>query len=136
MTLEEKSYIYGILAADGNLYLQSRNRGRFSLELNIKDKDIIEKINDIIPFGKISYRKRITNFGYNSVICYTNYRYDFRKEIISMGYPIFNKTTLIAPPIVEYDENAFWRGFLTEMAHMELLKTTSLLLLLQPRANA
>lgn len=46
MTLEEKSYIYGLLLTDGSIEIRNYNSytGTVRLELNYKDKDIIEKL--------------------------------------------------------------------------------------------
>ena len=35
------SYLYGFLQADGNLYEQSRNRGKLSIEISKRDENII-----------------------------------------------------------------------------------------------
>lgn len=53
-----ESYIYGLLITDGCLSLESRNRGRISLEVNIRDKDIIDKLYNVIPNSKILTRSR------------------------------------------------------------------------------
>lgn len=43
----QESYIYGLILADGNLYFKNDknrkkdNRGRVTLEVNSKDKDIL-----------------------------------------------------------------------------------------------
>ena len=46
MTLEEKSYIYGLLLTDGSIDIKNYNSytGTVRLELSYKDKDIIEKL--------------------------------------------------------------------------------------------
>ena len=46
MTLEEKSYIYGLFLTDGSIDIKDYNSytGTIRLELNYKDKDIIEKL--------------------------------------------------------------------------------------------
>lgn len=113
MTLEEKSYIYGLLLTDGSIDIKNYNSytGTVRLELNYKDKDIIEKLYQIIPYSSIRERTRTTNFSqeYHSII-FSNSRKDFINELINMGFPIKNKTINARPPICEYDINAFWRG--------------------------
>lgn len=111
MNTQEKSYIYGLLGTDGNLYLQDRNRGRITLEVNIKDKDIVEKLYNSIPQSSIKTRTRDTNFKdkYES-ISFINYQLDFRTELINFGYPTVDKTNTISIPKQDYSERDFWRG--------------------------
>lgn len=108
---KEESYIYGLLITDGSLYLQSRNRGRVSLEVNIKDEEILNKLCKYIPNSNIKQRIRNTNFKQNyATKIFYNYRRDFRDKLLSWGYPILNKTLNACPPKVEYSEFDFWRG--------------------------
>ena len=108
---KNESYIYGLLITDGNLSLSSRNRGRIRLEVSEKDKDIVNKLMNIIPNSKKTKRIRNTNFKnkYSTVI-FSNYRKEFRDKIIKQGFPIFDKTSLAAPPKEKYIESDFWRG--------------------------
>ena len=111
MNIQEKSYIFGLLGTDGNLCLQDRNRGKITLEVNSKDRDICEKLFKIIPNSKISERTRNTNFkdNYTSTV-FANHQLAIRQELIDFGYPIKDKTNLISIPIQEYSEKDFWRG--------------------------
>ena len=108
---ENDSYIYGLLITDGNLSLLERNRGKVSLEVNSKDRDIIEKLFKIIPNSSISERTRDTNFKENYKTCsFTNTRLDFRKQLIEWGFPTENKTLEANIPKVKFSELDFWRG--------------------------
>lgn len=113
MNLETKSYVFGILITDGNMYIsKENNKGKVRLELNIKDKDLIEKLKQVIPYySSITYRQRDTNFkdNYESVIL-TISRLEFRKELIEFGYPLENKTDNASTPVKSYSEKDFWRG--------------------------
>ena len=105
------SYIYGLPITDGNMYLTTRNRGKVTLEVSIRNEDIVQKLFNVIPNSIISERTRDTNFksGYKTKI-FSNHRKEFRDELISCGYPITNKTLNASIPDVEYDEYSFWRG--------------------------
>lgn len=108
---EIESYIFGLLLTDGNLYLDSRSRGKVSLEVNIIDEDIIDKLCTIIPNSKKLYRKRTTNYKENvSCVRFYNCRKEFRDKLIIQGFPIKNKTINADIPTCVYNENAFWRG--------------------------
>lgn len=111
MTLEEKSYIFGLLGTDGSLYLTTQNRGKVTLEVNIKDKDICEKLFHIIPNSSLSERTRDTNFKdkYRSVT-FSNHQLSFRQEMIDFGFPVEDKTNNISVPSQKYSERDFWRG--------------------------
>lgn len=115
ITLEEKSYIYGLLITDGtiNIVNPEAYTGQVKLELNKRDEDIIDKLCSIVPYSVKHERTRNTNFlsNYHSV-SFNVYRQYFIKDLIDFGFPIENKTENAKPPIVEYDENAFWRGVL------------------------
>jgi len=63
---ETLSYIIGFLHADGHLYETTRNRGRLSIELAYRDKEILFKINSIFKNrGNIRDRIRDTNYKKN-----------------------------------------------------------------------
>lgn len=115
----QESYIYGLLLADGNIYLShddkrpNDNRGRVSLELNERDKDIILKLFQLVPNSRIRERTRDTNFKKNYTTCsFVNSRLEFRTWLFECGFPKENKTFDAAPPKVNYVEKDFWRGFI------------------------
>lgn len=113
LTLEEKSYIYGLLLADGSFKLSNKrtHSGTVMLEVQEADMDIINKLVELIPYSTKGQRNRDTNFktSYNSV-SFRNSRSSFIRMLIDFGMPTQNKTINACPPIYEYDENAFWRG--------------------------
>lgn len=111
MTNRNLSYIYGLFITDGWIGKRDGTPISINLEVSIKDKDIVEKLHEIIPCSSIIYRKRDTNFkkGAESVI-FGYYRQDLCLKLIKMGFPFEDKTNLARPPIVPYDRNCFWRG--------------------------
>lgn len=115
ITLEEKSYIYGLLITDGSMNISNIESysGNIQLEVSAKDRDIVDKLCNIVPYSTKRERTRNTNFSnnYHSVSFNISRQY-FIKELIDFGFPIENKTDNTRPPIVEYDKNAFWRGVL------------------------
>ena len=105
---EEDAYLYGLLLTDGHCYLQSRNRGRISLELI--DKDIIDKIDERYE-GNTSSRTRDTNFKKNvSTFTWRNSKIEFRNELSTYGFPSGNKQYLQDVPKVDFNQKGFWRG--------------------------
>ena len=111
MLNETYSYIYGLIITDGSIYLTTRNRGRIQIELKYNDKDILEKIQKIIPNCHMTERYRNTNFKQNShTVILSNYQKQFRDNLINYGIPTNLKSINARPPIVPYDTTAFWRG--------------------------
>lgn len=111
MTIEEQSYVYGLLGKDGSLYLQDRNRGRVTLEVSERDADIVEKLCLLIPNSTISRRERSTNFSeYYKTNAFCNYHIEFREWLIALGYPTEDKSNRFTVPKGEYSERDFWRG--------------------------
>ena len=108
---KQESYIYGLLITDGSMYLDSRNRGKVTLEVTEKDRDIVEKLVTIVPNSYIHKRERDTNFkkNYKSVI-FANYQLEFRQFLIECGFPAIEKTIKAASLTVDYDQFSFWRG--------------------------
>lgn len=115
MTLEEKSYIYGLLLADGNMHLKNSSTftGQIQLEINEEDEDIVDKLCRLIPYATKNKRVRDTNFkkDYHSVKFRIS-RQEFIKEMVDFGFAVDNKSYNARPPIQEYDTHAFWRGFM------------------------
>ena len=109
---EVDSYIYGLLITDGNLNLRTRNRGKVTLEVSIKDSDIVEKLYSVIPGSNpIRERTRTTNFSESYVSkIFSNTKLEFRQKLINQGFPIKNKTLYANTPKVPYKKYDFWRG--------------------------
>lgn len=127
MTLEQKSYVFGLLLTDGTLHLKNEKTysGQVSLELSEKDEDIVDKLCEVIPNSTKTKRSRNTNFKqeYNSVK-FSNSRQIFIKELIEFGFPTESKTINARPPIVEYDKDAFWRGVIDGDGSVGIRKTS------------
>lgn len=110
----EQSYYIGFAQTDGHLSQNTRNRGRFSIELGIKDLDIIHKLADITPANyNISQRTRDTNFSkkYHSVV-FTVCDLTFRTFLNDNGVPYGKKSEIIELPPVKFSELDYWRGII------------------------
>lgn len=96
------SYIIGLAQTDGSLQKRSRGRGCFSIRLNERDSDIIEKISKYIKCNyTISHFEQASNFlDYKAKmvsirICDKN----FRGFINDCGVPYGKKSFVIKPPL-------------------------------------
>lgn len=109
------SYLFGFVQTDGHYSIQSRNRGRISIELSERDKDILFKIESILPVScTISTRTRTTNFKSSLTTFTLNiFDYDFRMMLEGFGLTSGKKSSSIKPPdfnahnLIERD---YWRG--------------------------
>ena len=93
------SYILGFLHGDGSYYEQTRNRGRISIELSYKDKDILDKFEEILSEIGVKVgrgeRVRDTTFKKNYRTSQLNiYDWEFRKFI---KVPVGKKPSIIDP---------------------------------------
>lgn len=98
------SYMIGIFQTDGSMSLYERNRGKFQLELSLKDEDIIYKLKNIIPYKSlIKKRKRLTSIKEhkynNETISLCVYDLNFRNELLNWGIPYGKKSKIIKPPL-------------------------------------
>jgi len=97
LSLEQTSYLIGFLHSDGHLYETTRNRGKVSIELNIKDIDILYKIQSLIG-GKIKERKRTTNFGYNHSCILEIHSLEIRNFLKKKGLMVGKKSDIVSIP--------------------------------------
>lgn len=100
LTLEEKSYIIGLFQGDSSLYLNTRNRGKLTYEIALRDKDIIFKLQKLLSKHVnvfIHQRNRNTNFKNNvDTLSLTIYNLEFRKEL-NKYIPYGKKDNIIKP---------------------------------------
>ena len=101
----DTSYLIGFFQTDGNLYKDKRgkNKGRASIEIAHKDIDILEKLQQIIPYySSIRDRKRdivMKGKTYHHHSASLNvYNKEFRQFINENGVPYGKKSKIIKPP--------------------------------------
>lgn len=103
--------MFGLFQVDGHLSKDTRNRGKFSIEMKSSDSMILLELQEHIPYhSKISYRERTTNFGHINTAILQIYSREFRDEINMLGIPYGKKSSIIAPPNTEYSIIDYYRG--------------------------
>lgn len=114
--------MFGFFQADGHLSQDTRDRGKFRIELGKRDEHILHDFQKLIPeYSSITYRTRDTNFkdDYESCIL-TIYDLSFRDLLCSMGVPYGAKSELIKPPINSYSRIDYIRGLIDGNGSMGL----------------
>ena len=119
------SYVYGLLQTDGNLSESSRNRGRFTIELAIRDQDILEKLQEGLEVNSYLYeRTRKTNFSESSTTLKLSiFDWEFRKQLKSYGFPIGKKDQIVEPPKETFIEVDYIRGLIDGDGSLGLTST-------------
>lgn len=110
----EHSYFFGFIQADGTLRASSRNRGYLEIELNKKDREILEFFRKLFPFcPPIKTRVRDTNFKKNYKSCSLRiFQKEFRKELLELGFSPGKKFLNIFPPKCSFSERDYIRGLI------------------------
>lgn len=115
LTDPHHSYFFGFVQGDGHLYRQKGhpNKGRLSVELSVRDQDILFRFKDMFPDSSIRYRERDTNFR-DDYVCaiWTLCGQAFREEIELLGLPVGSKSLIIEPPKTEHCPIDYWRGII------------------------
>jgi hypothetical protein len=114
LTRADHAYLFGFVQCDGHLTESTRNRGRLSVELSIRDVALLERFRELVPYpSSITTRTRTTNFaqGYTSAV-WTVYALEARRELITLGLPVGRKSDLVAPPAVPFSRIDYLRGLI------------------------
>ncbi len=112
----EHAYFYGFALTDGHLSETTRNRGKFQLEISIRDKNILYQMKDFFNVNTTyRERKKITKFSKNKkyeTCILSIYDFNFRHELKSYGFPVGKKSYIASPPNTNFNEIDFVRGLL------------------------
>jgi hypothetical protein len=113
LTRPDHAYFFGFVQGDGSLYRNkdNPNKGRLSIELSLRDQDIVFRFKAMFPESTITYRRRATNFAedYQSIV-WTMCRQEFREDIEACGVPVGKKSFVVRPPDVPFSVPDYWRG--------------------------
>lgn len=112
----EHAYFYGFALTDGHLNEDTRNRGRLSIEVAIRDMELLQKFKTLFEINS-TYKERFrtTNFSTNKKLGYCSfsiYDLNFRNELKEYGFPVGKKSKIIKPPLKKFSEIDFVRGLI------------------------
>jgi len=124
LLIPEHAYIFGLLQTDGHLRECSQNRSQLTIEINIRDKDIVDKIVGILPIKVNTFsRKRTTNFATATTIGFRICNFTFKEHIKSLGFPVGKKSHLIAEPLIDFSKLDYYRGIIDGDGSLGITKT-------------
>ncbi|MFF0561027.1 hypothetical protein [Streptomyces sp. NPDC004266] len=108
----EYAYMFGFLQADGHLSEQTRHRGRLTVELNVRDIDILREFQRLTPYNSsITERTRSTNFSESHhSATWALSALEARTTINQLGLPYGKKSKKITPPRVPFSRRDYLRG--------------------------
>lgn len=112
LEVPEYAYMFGFLQADGHLRQGPGQKGRLSVEINVRDIEILHEFQRLTPYNStISERTRATNFAesHHSAI-WSLCSLEARTTINQLGLPYGRKSKKITPPRVEFSRRDYLRG--------------------------
>ncbi|MFE4260488.1 hypothetical protein [Streptomyces sp. NPDC056883] len=106
------AYMFGFLQADGHLSQQSRQRGRLTVELNVRDIALLHEFQQLTPYNSsVTERTRSTNFAASShSAIWSTYSQEARTIVNELGIPYGRKSRTITPPRVDFSRPDYVRG--------------------------
>ncbi len=112
LTRPEHAYLFGFLQCDGHLTENTRNRGRLSVELSIRDVALLERFQELVPYPtSITTRTRTTNFAKRCTSAvWTLHAWEARRELIRLGLPVGRKSGIVRPPSAAFSKADYLRG--------------------------
>lgn len=114
LTVPEYAYMFGFLQADGHLAKGTGQKGRLTVELNIRDVDLLYRFKYLTPHNSsVTERTRSTNVAENhhSAI-WTLCSLEARTRLNALGLPYGRKSRTIAPPQIEFSHPDYLRGLI------------------------
>lgn len=114
MDLEDPRYAYmfGFLQADGHLAAGTGQKGRLTVEINVRDIAILREFQQLTPYNSsITERIRSTNFSErHHSATWTVCSLEARTTINQLGIPYGCKSKKITPPRTEFSRRDYLRG--------------------------
>ncbi|MFG2771748.1 LAGLIDADG family homing endonuclease [Streptomyces sp. NPDC048350] len=114
MDLEDPRYAYmfGFLQADGHLAAGAGQKGRLSVEINVRDIEILREFQQLTPYySSITERTRSTNFAEtHHSATWSLCALEARTTLHRLGLPYGRKSKRIAPPRVPFARPDYLRG--------------------------
>ncbi|MFI6645833.1 LAGLIDADG family homing endonuclease [Streptomyces sp. NPDC050504] len=126
MNLEDPRYAYmfGFIQADGHLAAGTGRKGRLTVEISVRDIDILREFQQLTPYNSsITERTRSTNFAdAHHSATWTLCALEARTTLNGLGLPYGRKSKKITPPRVEFSRRDYLRGVIDADGSVGLTK--------------
>ncbi|WP_034511498.1 LAGLIDADG family homing endonuclease [Blastococcus sp. URHD0036] len=124
LRLPAHAYFFGFAQTDGCSYAGSGQKGRFSIELSVRDEAVLHSFAALFDvYSRVSYRDRTTNFGPHRSAVWTVSDLAFRRELVDLGLPSGRKATTVAPPASPVSLPDYVRGLVDGDGSVGLTRT-------------
>ncbi|MEW2393269.1 SANT/Myb-like DNA-binding domain-containing protein [Streptomyces venezuelae] len=112
LSVPEYAYMFGFLQADGHLAQGPGQKGRLSVEISVRDIEILREFQKLTPYNStISERTRSTNFAEtHTSATWTLCSLEARTRLNELGLPYGRMSQEIAPPSVPLSTRDYLRG--------------------------
>ncbi|MGY1746773.1 LAGLIDADG family homing endonuclease [Blastococcus sp. SYSU D00695] len=118
------AYFFGFAQTDGCLYAGVGQKGRFSIELSVRDEAVLHAFAGLFDvYSRVSYRERTTNFGPHRSAVWTVSDLAFRRELVGLGLPSGRKAATVAPPAGPVSLPDYLRGLVDGDGSVGLTRT-------------
>jgi hypothetical protein len=105
------AYFFGFAQTDGSLFAGAGQKGRFSIELSVRDEAVLHSFATMFDvYSRVSHRERTTNFGPHRSAVWTVSDLAFRRELVHLGLPTGRKSATVAPPTCRVSVRDYLRG--------------------------
>ncbi|MGW2206372.1 LAGLIDADG family homing endonuclease [Streptomyces sp. NPDC001774] len=108
------AYMFGFLQADGHLAAGSGQKGKLTVEINVRDIAMLREFQALTPYSSsITERTRSTNFAEtHHSATWTLCSLEARTVINQLGLPYGRKSKRITPPLVPFSRPDYLRGII------------------------
>ncbi|MFD7880123.1 hypothetical protein ACFV5G_39655 [Streptomyces sp. NPDC059766] len=106
--------MFGFLQADGHLYQGPGQKGRLSVEINVRDIEVLRRFQQLTPYNSsITERTRSTNFaGVHHSAVWNLCSLEARTRFNDLGLPYGRKSKNVAPPRDQFSHPDYMRGLI------------------------
>ncbi|MFF2844735.1 LAGLIDADG family homing endonuclease [Streptomyces sp. NPDC058001] len=112
LEIPDYAYMFGFLQADGHLAKGLGRKGSLTVEISVRDIDILLRFQQLTPYkSTITERVRTTNFSQeHHSATWTLCAMEARATINDLGLPYGRKSKKITPPRVPFSRRDYLRG--------------------------
>lgn len=114
LSVPEYAYMFGFLQADGHLAQGPGLKGRLTVEISIRDIDLLYRFKQLTPYNSsVTERIRPTNFAESHhSATWSLCSLEARTTLNQLGLPYGRKTRKITPPRVDFSRRDYLRGLI------------------------